>query len=206
MRLASGTRLGRYEIVAPLGAGGMGEVYRAHDSRLKRSVALKILPLGVAADPEFRARFRREAEMLGALKHPHICVLYDVADFDASIVLVMEHLEGETLAARLHHGPLPFGQVLRYAIEIVSGLEAAHRQGISHRDLKPGNIMITPSGAKLLDFGLAKPGVAGSSPAERTIFPGLTPAAYLHYLSHCGIPHLGPSVPGANTSQDSAPA
>src|SRR5687768_4840852 len=157
MRLAPGTRFGRYEIVAPLGAGGMGEVYQAHDSRLNRSVAIKILPLEVAADPEFHARLRREAETLAGLKHPNICVLYDVVDFDAATGLVMEHLEGETLADRLRHGPLPFRQALRYAIEIVSGLAAAHRQGISHRDLKPGNIMITPAGAKLLDFGLAKP-------------------------------------------------
>src|SRR5687768_351489 len=123
MRLASGTRFGRYEIVGPLGTGGMGEVYRAHDSRLNRSVAIKILPLEVAADPEFRARFQREAEMLAALRHPHICVLYDVADFDGSAVLVMEHLEGETLADRLRQGALPFGQALHYAIEIVGGLE-----------------------------------------------------------------------------------
>jgi len=172
MRLASGTRFGRYEIVAPLGAGGMGEVYRAHDSRLNRSVAIKILPVEVATDPEFRARFRREAEILAALKHPHICVLYDVADFDGVDCLVMELLEGETLADRLRHGPLPFGEALRWAIEIVSGLEAAHRQGINHRDLKPGNIMITPTGAKLLDFGLAKPRRvigAGAQPDALTV-------------------------------------
>ncbi len=164
MRLTSGTRLGPYEIVAPLGAGGMGEVYSAKDTRLNRTVAIKILPSDVAADPEFRARFQREAKAVAALSHPHLCVLHDVGHQDGVDFLVMERLEGETLAERLQRGPLPFDQVLHRAGEIAGALEAAHRQGFIHRDLKPGNIMLTATGAKLLDFGLAKlrPGALGA--------------------------------------------
>ncbi|HEY8132938.1 MAG TPA: protein kinase, partial [Thermoanaerobaculia bacterium] len=147
------TRLGPYEVVAPIGAGGMGEVFKARDTRLDRSVAIKILPASFAADAQFKLRFEREAKTISQLNHPHICTLYDVGDN----YLVMELLEGETLADRLTKGPLPLDQVIRYGIEIAEALEKAHKAGVVHRDLKPGNIMITKAGAKLLDFGLAKP-------------------------------------------------
>ena len=156
MTLASGTRLGPYEISSPAGAGGMGEVYRAKDTRLNRTVAVKVLPSQLADNPELRQRFEREARAISALNHPHICVLHDVGQQDGVAYLVMEYLEGETLADRLKKGPLPFDQALRYGVEIAEALHAAHRQGIVHRDLKPGNVMITRSGIKLLDFGLAK--------------------------------------------------
>src|ERR1043166_8661193 len=153
MPLTSGSRLGPYDILSPLGAGGFGEVYKARDTRLDRTVAIKILP---SADPELKARFEREAKAIAALTHPHICTLYDVGHQDGTDYLVMEYLEGETLADRLRKGPLPIEQVLRYGIEIADGLQRAHRSGVVHRDLKPGNIMLTKSGAKLMDFGLAK--------------------------------------------------
>src|SRR5712692_2781753 len=156
MTLASGTRLGPYEILDAIGAGGMGEVYRAKDTRLDRIVAVKVLPAHIADRPEMRERFEREARAVSALNHPHICTLYDVGQQDGIHFLVMEYLEGETLSARLTKGPLPGEQVLRYAVQIADALGQAHRQGVSHRDLKPGNIMLTKAGAKLLDFGLAK--------------------------------------------------
>ncbi len=158
MALTSGTRLGPYEIVAPLGAGGMGEVYRARDTRLDRTVAIKVLPQGLADTPEVRQRFEREARAVSSLNHPHICALYDVGNQDGIEYLVMEYLEGETLAARIEKGPMPTADLLRYASQIADALDKAHRQGIVHRDLKPGNVMLTKSGAKLLDFGLAKGG------------------------------------------------
>ena len=159
--LNAGTKLGPYEIVASLGAGGMGEVYRARDTRLDRAVAIKILPAALAADPQFRERFDREARAISQLTHPHICTLFDVGEHEGTAFLVMELLEGETLEARLNRagstGPgLQIDQALTIAIEIASALDAAHRAGIVHRDLKPGNVMLTKSGAKLLDFGLAK--------------------------------------------------
>ena len=156
MPLASGTTLGPYTIEAPLGAGGMGEVYRARDTRLDRTVAIKVLPEHVAADPDLKQRFEREAKTVAALSHPHICPVFDVGEQDGVNFLVMEHLEGETLAQRLEKGALPLDQALQIAIEIADALDKAHRQGIVHRDLKPGNIMLTKAGAKLLDFGLAK--------------------------------------------------
>jgi eukaryotic-like serine/threonine-protein kinase len=156
MGFQPGTRLGPYEIVAPLGAGGMGEVYRARDTRLSRTVAVKVMSGGLAARPELRERFEREALAISSLNHPHICTLFDVGEHDGVAYFVMEFLEGETLAARLARGALPLDQVLRYAIEIAGALDAAHRQGVVHRDLKPGNILLTKAGAKLLDFGLAK--------------------------------------------------
>ncbi len=156
MALSSGTRLGPYEIVSPLGAGGMGEVYRARDTRLDRTVAIKVLPSHLSADPERRQRFEREARAVSSLNHPHICTLHDIGHQEGIDFLVMEYLEGETLDHRLTKGPLPAEQVLRYGVEIADALYKAHRQGIIHRDLKPGNIMLTKSGAKLLDFGLAK--------------------------------------------------
>src|SRR5436309_754132 len=157
MSLASGTRLGPYEIVAPLGAGGMGEVYRARDTRLERTVAIKILPVQFSCDPVRKQRFEREAKTISSLNHPHICVLYDVGSQDGVDYLVMECVEGETLAKRLEKAPLPLELVLKFGMQIADALDKAHRSGVVHRDLKPGNIMLTPTGAKLLDFGLAKP-------------------------------------------------
>ena len=156
MPLSSGTTLGPYQIEAPLGAGGMGEVYRARDTRLDRTVAIKVLPEHVADDPDLKQRFEREAKTVAALSHPHICPVFDVGEQDGINFLVMEYLEGETLAQRLEKGALPLDQALTVAIEIADALDKAHRQGIVHRDLKPGNIMLTKAGAKLLDFGLAK--------------------------------------------------
>jgi eukaryotic-like serine/threonine-protein kinase len=156
MGLASGSKLGPYEIQSPLGAGGMGEVYRARDTRLDRTVAIKILPEHLAGSAEAKQRFDREARAISSLNHPNICHLYDVGQQDSTSYLVMEFLEGETLADRLRKGPLPLEQVLKFGAEICEGLEKAHRSGVVHRDLKPGNIMLTKSGAKLMDFGLAK--------------------------------------------------
>jgi eukaryotic-like serine/threonine-protein kinase len=156
MTLSSGTRLGPYELIAPVGAGGMGEVYRAKDTRLDRTVAVKVLPAHLSSSGESRQRFEREAKMISQLSHPHICALYDVGNQDGVEFLVMEYLEGETLSERLLKSALPFEQVLRFGVEIADALDKAHRQGIVHRDLKPGNVMITRSGVKLLDFGLAK--------------------------------------------------
>ncbi|MBI3665069.1 MAG: serine/threonine-protein kinase, partial [Acidobacteria bacterium] len=156
MPLSLGTRLGPYEILAPLGAGGMGEVYRAKDTRLDRTVAIKVLPAHLATNVESRQRFEREARAVSSLSHPHICTLHDVGHQDGIDFLVMEYLEGETLAARLKKGPMPLVQVLRYAIEIADALDQAHHKGVFHRDLKPGNVMLTKAGTKLLDFGLAK--------------------------------------------------
>jgi serine/threonine protein kinase len=156
MALTSGTKLGPYQIESLLGAGGMGEVYRARDTRLNRTVAVKTLTQGVADTPEVRQRFEREARAVSSLSHPHICVLFDVGHQDGIEYLVMEYLEGETLAARIAKGPLPTAELLRYASQIADALDKAHRQGIVHRDLKPANVMLTKTGAKLLDFGLAK--------------------------------------------------
>jgi len=158
MPLSPGTRLGPYEIVAPVGAGGMGEVYRARDTRLGRDVAVKILPPDFAANEGFLARFEREARTVSSLNHPNICTLFDVGRENDTHYLVMELIEGESLAERLLKGPLPLEQVLRYGAQIADAIGRAHRQGIVHRDLKPGNVMITKSGAKLLDFGLARSG------------------------------------------------
>jgi len=156
MAILSGKRLGPYEILSAIGAGGTGEVYRARDTRLDRIVAIKILSDQIADRVGLRERFDREARAIASLNHPHICVLHDIGQQDGTDFLVMEYLEGETLAERLKKGPLPLAQVLQYAIEISDALDKAHRKGITHRDLKPGNIMLTKTGAKLLDFGLAK--------------------------------------------------
>jgi Tol biopolymer transport system component/tRNA A-37 threonylcarbamoyl transferase component Bud32 len=185
MSLAPGTRLGAYEIVSLIGAGGMGEVYKAQDGRLDRTVAVKTLPSRVAADPNLRQRFEREAKTLATLSHPHICSVFDVGhattpqgevDF-----LVIEYLEGETLAQRVGRGPLPTTEALRYAIEIADALDKAHRKGVIHRDLKPGNVMLTAGSAKLLDFGLAKlvstpASVAGDVTMAPTVTSPLTGA------------------------------
>ena len=151
-----GKTLSHYKIIEKLGQGGMGEVYLAEDSRLDRKVALKILPEHLSERAELRERFEREARAVSSLNHPHICTLYDVGEADGIHYLVMEHLVGETLEARLAKGALPLEQTLEYAIQIADALDKAHRQGVVHRDLKPGNIMLVKSGAKLLDFGLAK--------------------------------------------------
>ena len=156
MPLQAGTSLGPYQIEAPLGAGGMGEVYKAIDTRLDRTVAIKVLPEHVASDPDLKQRFEREARTVAALNHPHICTLYDIGTQDGINFLVMEYLDGQTVAQRLEKGALPLDQALQVAIEIADALDKAHRQGIVHRDLKPANIMLTKAGAKLLDFGLAK--------------------------------------------------
>ena len=163
--LTQGTRLGPYEIESALGRGGMGEVYRARDARLRRSVALKVLTATVAHDPRFRERFDREARAISALNHSNICTLFDIGQHDGIEFLVMELLDGDTLAARIARGPLPHAEVLSIATQIGAALDTAHRAGIVHRDLKPGNIMLTKAGtgpagspqAKLLDFGLARP-------------------------------------------------
>ncbi len=155
MTLSSGTRLGPYEVLAPLGAGGMGEVYRSRDTRLDRTVAIKVLPPSVASDPDRRARFEREAKTISSLSHPHICALHDVGEQDGVHFIVMEHLEGDTLARRLERGALPMEETLRVGVQIADALDKAHRHGIVHRDLKPANVMLTKSGSKLLDFGLA---------------------------------------------------
>src|SRR5512132_412945 len=156
MTLESGTRLGPYEILAPIGAGGMGEVYRARDTRLERTVAVKVLSDQLSKSEEVSQRFEREAQTISQLSHPHICALYDVGREGETEYLVMEYLEGETLANRLLKGPLPLEQTLRYGVEMADALDKAHRRGIVHRDLKPGNVMLTKSGVKLLDFSLAK--------------------------------------------------
>jgi Tol biopolymer transport system component len=170
--LANGTRLGPYEILGLLGAGGMGEVYRARDTRLERTVALKVLPAEFSSDQTLGARFEREARAISALNHPHICTLHDVGEQDGQTYLVMEHLEGETLAERLKKGPLPVAHVLEVGTQIAEALSAAHKQGIVHRDLKPGNVMLTKSGVKLLDFGLARLTRHG----ERPVLEDLTSA------------------------------
>jgi Tol biopolymer transport system component len=160
MALTSGTKLGPYEIRSPLGAGGMGEVYRALDMRLGRDVAIKVLPSHLSSDPNLKMRLEREARAISSLNHPNICTLHDVGSQDGIDFLVMEYLEGETLQRRLLRGAMPLKQVLEYGIQIAEALDRAHQTGIAHRDLKPGNIMLTKSGAKLLDFGLAKPVLA----------------------------------------------
>jgi eukaryotic-like serine/threonine-protein kinase len=176
MAILPGRRLGPYEILSSIGAGGMGEVYRAKDTRLDRIVAIKVLPPHLADSPELRERLEREARTIASLNHPHICTLYDIGHQDGTDFLVMEYLDGETLAQRLGKGPLPLEQVLQYAIEISDALDKAHRKGVTHRDIKPGNIMLTKSGTKLLDFGLAK--------LKQEAVPTTTPISQMPTLSH----------------------
>jgi Tol biopolymer transport system component len=175
--LSPGTRLGPYEVVASIGAGGMGEVYRAKDTRLDRFVAIKILPSHLSNNPQLRERFDREARTISQLSHPHICALYDVGHHDGLDYLVMELLEGESLAERLGRGALPLDQIIRLGTEIADALDRAHRQGIVHRDLKPGNIMLTKSGTKLLDFGLARV-AAGDASASLSQFTNMPTARH----------------------------
>ena len=177
MPLTTASRLGPYEIISPLGQGGMGEVYRARDTRLDRTVAIKVLPELLAADPQFRERFDREARTISQLAHPNICVLHDVGRHEGTDFLVLEYLEGDSLAERIAKGPLKLSEALQIAVEVAGALAAAHHAGVVHRDLKPGNVMLTPGGAKLLDFGLAKSsgGVArGFSPGALTAPPTMT--------------------------------
>ncbi len=193
MSIGAGTRLGPYEVVAPLGAGGMGEVYRARDTRLDRTVAIKVLPAHLSENPTLRQRFEREARALSSLSHPNICVLHDVGRENGVDFLVMEYLEGETLSQRLEKGPLATEQVLRYGIEIADALDKAHRQGVVHRDLKPGNIILTKAGIKLLDFGLAKAATnvvgaslasLGSAPTQTEPLTGAgTIVGTFHYMA-----------------------
>jgi len=177
MSLAPGVRLGPYEILRLIGAGGMGEVYRARDTRLDRTVAIKVLSDAFVADADRRARFEREARAVAALNHPNICALHDVGesrspgDGEPLLFLVMEHIEGQTLAERLSSGPLPVADVIRYATELADALDHAHRHGLVHRDVKPGNVMLTRAGAKLLDFGLSKSHSGPGLPALSTISP-----------------------------------
>ena len=166
MPLLASTRLGPYQILSLAGSGGMGEVYRALDTRLSRTVAVKVLPEHLCASAEFRERFAREAQVIASLNHPNICPLYDVGNDNGFDYLVMEFLEGETLAQRLKKSRLSLDQALRYAIQIASALDQAHRQGVVHRDLKPANVMLLKSGAKLMDFGLAK--LCSQAPGQST--------------------------------------
>ncbi len=168
MPLTNGTRLGPYEILSPLGAGGMGEVYRARDTRLDRTVAVKVLNSQLIVSAELKARFEREAKVISQLSHPNICVLHDIGSENGTDFLVMEFLEGESLNEKLKRGPLPADELLKIAIQLADALEKAHRAGIIHRDLKPGNVMLTKSGVKLLDFGLAKPMNSGAAPGGNT--------------------------------------
>jgi eukaryotic-like serine/threonine-protein kinase len=171
MPLSPKTALGPYEILSPIGAGGMGEVYRAKDSRLGRTVAIKVLPQHLSSNPDLRQRFEREARAVSSLNHQHICTLYDIGHQDGIDYLVMEYIEGETLATRLQKGALTTAEALQYSIQITSALNKAHQNGIVHRDLKPGNIMLTKGGIKLLDFGLAKlrPEIAPGGPLSQLV-------------------------------------
>ena len=171
MSIEPGTKLGPYEIEEAIGAGGMGEVYRARDTRLERSVAIKVLAPHLAERPEHRQRLEREAKAISSLSHPHICPLYDVGHEDGVDFLVMEFIEGETLADRIARGPLPVEEMLRFGIQIADALEKAHKKGIIHRDLKPGNVMLTGDGTKLLDFGLARADAGGDDDGSLTVSP-----------------------------------
>src|SRR5688572_5117349 len=156
MSLSAGQKLGPYEILSRIGAGGMGEVYKARDTRLDRTVAIKVLPEHIAKREDLRARFEREARAVASLNHPHICTLHDIGTQDGVGYMVMEYMEGETLAARIEKGALPLNQALKFATQIADALDRAHRAGVTHRDVKPANIILTRDGVKLLDFGLAK--------------------------------------------------
>ena len=178
MPLSDGTRLGSYEILSALGAGGMGEVYRARDTRLDRNVAIKILPQAFVADAERVARFQREAKVLASLNHPHIAAIYGVEEAEHVTALVIELIEGEDLAQRLTHGPIPLDEALPIATQIADALEAAHERGIIHRDLKPANIKLRLDGTvKVLDFGLAKALASDPEMPDLANSPTVTPVA-----------------------------
>src|ERR1035437_9328095 len=170
MPLSPGTKLGPYEILAPIGAGGMGEVYKARDTRLDCTIAIKVLPEYIAQREDLRARFEPEARAVASLNHPNICTLHDIGPG----YMVMELIEGETLAARIEKGALPFDQALKLGTQIAEALDRAHRAGVTHRDVKPQNIMLTRDGVKVLDFGLAKSAAAKPGPSEATLSAVLT--------------------------------
>ena len=172
MPLSTGDKLGPYEIVSPIGEGGMGEVYKARDTRLERSVAIKVLPEHIAKREDLRARFEREARAVASLNHPNICVVHDIGSQDGHGYMVMEFMEGETLAARIAKGALPLADALKFGVQIADALDRAHRAGVTHRDVKPANIMLTRDGVKVLDFGLAKSATLGTD--EKTLVAGLT--------------------------------
>src|SRR5260370_4070256 len=200
MELSTGSRLGPYEIVSHIGTGGMGEVSRARDTRLGREVAIKILPREFAQNAERQERFQREAKAISQLNHPHICTLHDVGHEGGTDFLVMELLEGQSLADRLMKGPLPLVDVLRYGAEIAGALERAHRAGVVHRDLKPGNIMITKSGAKLLDFGLAKSGgLALATDGATDLKPLTADGTIVGTLQYIAPDHIQGSAPDRRT-------
>jgi eukaryotic-like serine/threonine-protein kinase len=188
MALTSGTKLGPYEIQSPLGAGGMGEVYRALDTRLDRIVAVKVLASHLSSSPELKQRMEREGRAISSLNHPHICQLYDIGSQNGTDYLVMEFLEGESLAEKLRKGALPLAEILKIGISVAEALAVAHRQGIVHRDLKPGNIMLTAAGAKLMDFGLAKP--LGAQPAG--VGSGSAPPSFTAMATMSGPSPLSP--------------
>src|ERR1700686_437950 len=188
MTLTPGTKLGPYEIQSLLGAGGMGEVYRARDTRLGRDVAIKVLPAHLSSDPDLRLRMEREAKAISSLNHPHICTLHDVGSQEGINFLVMEHLEGETLADRLQKGPIALAETLKIAIDVAEALDKAHGRGIVHRDLKPANIMLTKNGPKLMDFGLAKPAPGLSSASGASPLTPNTPTMSVAALSASASP------------------
>src|SRR6476469_8599754 len=173
MALFAGIKLGPYEVLSPIGRGGMGEVYKARDSRLDRTVAIKVLPEHIAQREDLRARFEREARVVASLNHPNICVLHDIGIQDGAGYMVMEYIEGQTLAARISKGALPLDQAVKFATQIADALDRAHRAGVTHRDVKPHNIMLTRDGVKVLDFGLAK-SMTKPGPAEETLTAALT--------------------------------
>src|SRR5437667_4154208 len=173
MALSAGEKLGPYEVLSRIGAGGMGEVYKARDTRLDRPVAIKVLPEHIAKREDLRARFEREARAVASLNHPHICTLHDIGNQDGVGYLVMEYMEGETLAARIEKGALPLDQALNFATQIADALDRSHRAGVTHRDVKPQNIMLTRDGVKVLDFGLAK-STPKPGPADETLTAALT--------------------------------
>src|SRR5580658_7280779 len=188
MSLPSGTKLGPYEIQSPLGAGGMGEVYFARDTRLGRDVAIKVLPAHLSSDPDLRQRMEREARAISSLNHPHICTLHDVGSQDGIDFLVMECVEGETLADLLQRGAMPLQEALKTAITIADALDKAHARGIIHRDLKPANVMLTKNGPKLMDFGLAKPAPGSSSASGAGLLTPSTPTMSVAALSASASP------------------
>src|SRR5688572_15461083 len=192
MSISSGTRLGPYEVLSKLGEGGMGEVYKARDTRLDRTVAIKVMASLGQADPDSRARFEREAKVLASFDHPHICALHDVGREGEIDYIVMPFVTGETLAARLATGPMPIPQVIETATQIADALDRAHGHGIIHRDLKPGNVMLTKSGARLLDFGLARledPPTTGS-PEDLATRSALTKAGTVMGT----VPYMSPEL------------